>query len=532
MLVITDAKTAWGTDKAKVVTLDLTEVGYQGSFSASLEPEVLSFLTRIRDILAEQGIKAYVVGGFVRDALLEREMDDFDIALPGDTLDIARKVATGLGGKYVLLDEVNKVARVVLAGKESAQWTFDFSAFEGGIEQDLGRRDFTIDAMAVELEKLVDNFPNVNLIDPFGGWGDLRNGVIRMVTETVFTSDAVRLLRGVRLAAELGFRIDETTETMVKRDAHLVSGVAGERVREELLRLLACPRTGRSLAYLDKLGLLTNLFPELLAAKGVEQPKEHFWDVFTHLLKTVEAVEFLLRQGTWEYDGESALAAAPWSPELAEHFDAEVSHGSTRRSLLKLAGLLHDVSKPETKTIEAGGRIRFLGHGKGGATVATRILERLRFSSREIKLIETEITHHLRPGQMSQNEPPTRRAIYRYFRDTGDAGVDILYLSLADHLATRGPNLDLANWRQHGELVAYVLSRRFQEEIRPPRLIDGNDLINIFGLSPGPEIGKILEVVKEVQASGEITTREGALTLARRLLTSMEAREKDGAEEE
>jgi poly(A) polymerase len=133
---------------------------------------------------------------------------------------------------------------------------------------------------------------------------------------------------------------------------------------------------------------------------------------------------------------------------------------------------------------------------------------------------------------MSQNEPPTRRAIYRYFRDTGDAGVDILYLSLADHLATRGPNLDLANWRQHGELVAYVLSRRFQEEIRPPRLIDGNDLINIFGLSPGPEIGKILEVVKEVQASGEITTREGALTLARRLLTSMEAREKDGAEEE
>jgi poly(A) polymerase len=421
---------------------------------------------------------------------------------------------------------------VVLVGKESTQLTFDFSAFDGGIEQDLGRRDFTIDAMAVELNQLVDNLPGVKLIDPFGGWDDLRNGIIRVVAETVFASDAVRLLRGVRLAAELGFRIDEATETLIKRDAYLVNGVAGERIREELLRLLARPGAGRSLDYLDKLGLLTSLFPELLAAKGVEQPKEHFWDVFTHLLRTVEAVEFLLRQGTWEYDGESALAAVPWSPELAEHFSTEVSHGSTRRSLLKLAGLLHDVSKPETKTIEAGGRMRFLGHGKGGATVAARILERLRFSSREIKLIETEVMHHLRPGQMSQDELPTRRAIYRYFRDTGDAGVDILYLSLADHLATRGPDLDLENWRQHGELVAYVLSRRFREEVRPLRLIDGNDLINVFGLSPGPEIGRILEVVKEAQASGEITAREEALNLAGRLLTSKEAGEIDNGEEE
>lgn len=498
-------------------------------FSSNLTGARVSLLlTRVSNFLAEQDIESYVVGGLVRDVLLGRDTADIDIAVASNALVVAPKVAAALGGKYVLLDRVNKVGRVVLvdngAPSTETQWELDFSTFKGSIEQDLARRDFTIDAMALDLKQLGEDFSDVQLIDPFNGVDDLRHGVIRVVAETAFESDAARLLRAVRLAAELGFSIDKKTEALLRHYSYLIASVAGERVRDELLRLLAVSSAGQFLSYLDELGLLTAVFPELAETKGVEQPKEHCWNVFEHSLKTVIAVDFLLRQGAWEYADGKVLAAVPWSAVLAQHFDQEVSSGSTRRLLLKLAALLHDLGKPQTKAMDAG-RIRFLGHAKEGAAIAANMLERLRFSGKEVKLVETVVMHHLRPGQMSQNELPSHRAIYRYFRDTGEAGIDILFLSLADHLATRGLHLNLSHWQEHAQVVEYVLSQHFKQEsiARPPKLVDGHDLINIFGMSPGPEIRDILEAVHEAQASGELTTRQEALAYARdRLLSKAE----------
>ncbi|MFC2041178.1 CCA tRNA nucleotidyltransferase [Chloroflexota bacterium] len=497
--------------------MSLAGAEVKDSFSTLIEPETLLLLTGVNDLLAGQGIESYVVGGLVRDVLLRRDTADIDIAVDSDALEVARGVAATLGGKYVLLDRVNRVGRVVLAdeGETSTrkQRELDLSTFSGSIEQDLSRRDFTIDAMAVSLSRLAKGFTDVQLIDPFHGQDDLYQRVVRVVSDTAFESDGVRLLRAVRLAAELGFNIDKKTESLIQRHSHLIASVPGERVRDELLRLLTVSDAGQLLGYVDKLGLLTAVFPELAGTKGIEQPKEHFWDVFEHSLKTVTAVDFLLRRGAWEYASDEVLAAVPWSETLVQHFDQEVSYGSTRRTLLKLAGLLHDVAKPQTKTIEAGGRARFLGHAREGAAIAANVLQRLRFSIREVKLVEALVTHHLRPVQMSQNALPTRRAVYRYFRDTADASLDVLFLSLADHLATRGPHLDLPNWKEHVRVVEYVLSQRFQEEsiVHPPKLVDGHDLINIFGMRPGPEIGEVLEALREAQASGEITTREAAL---------------------
>ena len=506
-------------------------------------------LTRVSNFLTEQGIQSYLIGGFVRDLLLARDTADIDIAVAADALEIAPKVAAALGGKYVLLDEVNGVGRVVLVNQEDTstrgKWELDFSTLKGSIEKDLAQRDFTIDAMAIDLEEIVshplppsegrdlekrDKVPLgfTVLIDPFKGWDDIQKGVIRVVTETAFPSDPVRLLRAVRLAAELDFTVDTETETLIRRYCQLITGVAGERVREELLLLLAMPQAGQLLAYLDELGLLTAVIPELAQAKGVQQPRVHFWDVFDHSIKTVIAVDFLLGQGTWEYAGEEVLAAVPWSDALSQHFDRGVSSGSTRRSTLKLAALLHDVAKPQTKAVDESGRARFLGHAKEGAAIAVSILERLRFSAKEIKQVEVMVRHHLRPTQLSQYEVPSRRAIYRYFRDAGEAGVDILFLSLADHLATRGQHLDMAEWQEHAQMVEYVLARHFEEESLtvPPKLIDGHDLINVFGLSPGPEIGQILEVVREAQAAGEVTTRQEALAYIEHLLTSPPSKNK------
>ena len=267
--------------------------------------------------------------------------------------------------------------------------------------------------------------------------------------------------------------------------------------------------------------MLTALIPELIPARGVSQPKIHVWDVFEHSMQTVSAVEFLLRERTWEYAGEDVLTPVPWSERLSRHFYQEISSGSTRRSLLKLAALLHDIAKPQTRTIDEDGRARFLGHPQEGADTAAAILERLRFSTREIRLVELMVRHHLRPTQMSQEGLPSRRAIYRYFRDTDEAGIDIFFLCLADHLATRGSYLDPAQWQEHAQMVEYVLTRHSEEESlsAPPKLIDGHDIIRIFGLSPGPRIGELLESLREAQAAGEVTTREEALGCIKDLIT-------------
>jgi len=486
-------------------------------------PRERLLLSKVSKLLAEQGIKSYLVGGFVRDVLLRRDTVDIDIALAADALEVAPGIATAFGGKYVLLDEVNRVGRVILAidGETKGQWKLDFTTLEVNIEQDLARRDFTIDAMAVDLGELVEDYTAIQLIDPFHGWSDLEQGIICAVTDTAFELDPARLLRAAGLASELGFSIDNETECLIRRHCHLIANVAGERIREEMLLLLAIPQS-KFLPYLDELGLLTAMIPELNQTKGVNQPKEHFWDVFDHSVETVVAVDFVLRQGGWEYANDEVLAVVPWSAVLANHFELEVSSGSPRRSLLKLAALLHDIAKPQTKTIDEGGRIRFLGHAKEGAAIAVNILERLRFSGKEVRLVEIMVRHHLRPGQMGHNELPSRRAIYRYFRDTGEAGIDILFLNLADHLATRGPQLNLAQWQEHAQMVEYILSQRFQEEslVTPPKLIDGHDLIKSFGMSPGPEIGQLLEAVREAQAAGELTTRQEALAYIRERLTT------------
>jgi poly(A) polymerase len=173
-----------------------------------------------------------------------------------------------------------------------------------------------------------------------------------------------------------------------------------------------------------------------------------------------------------------------------------------------------------TKSIDDTGRARFLGHTKQGAAMAANILERLRFSNREIKIVESLVYHHLRPVQMTNEEFPTQRAIYRYFRDTGETGIDILLLALADYLASRGPLASIEEWKKHCQLIQYILAEhdRQQTKILPVKLIHGHDIMDTFGLAPGPLVGKLLDVVNEAYASGELSTREEALALIRREL--------------
>ena len=521
--------------------------------SSTKSGNLAATLAKISDLLDIQNKQGYIVGGFIRDWLLERKTNDIDIAVSGDAVTTAREIAGETGGKFVLLDDINQVARVVVIEDKQTtgtsqnqephgeEWHFDFSPFTGDIEMDLARRDFTINAMALELSQFITastatkmssrkslslatkKQSSLKLIDPFSGGEDLRDKILRGVSEQIFEVDPARLLRAVRLSAELDFTIEPDTESLIRRYSQAITEVPGERIREELLRLLALPRATYYLRYLDKLGLLLALIPELADSKGVEQPTTHFWDVFDHSLQTVATIEFLIRESDWEFSNEAMLSTAPWSDMIDRHLSLEVSSGSNHKVLLKLAGLLHDIAKPMTKSIDDTGRARFLGHTKQGAAMTANILERLRFSNREIKVVESLVYHHLRPVQMANEEFPSQRAIYRYFRDTGDAGIDILVLALADFLASRGPLVSMEAWEKHCQLINHILEEhdKQQTKILPVKLIDGHDIMDTLGLAPGPLVGKLLAIVNEAHASGELRTREEALALVCRELSTV-----------
>ena len=491
-----------------------------GSISA-LSPLLLDPLVHtLGKYFASQGVEAYLVGGAIRDALLGRPTNDVDLAVAGDARPIGSRLASMLRGRLVPLDEARQIVRVVVPGPEGASF-LDLKSLGNGILDDLRQRDFTVDAMALPLAGEPSGWSQGMVVDPFGGMQDLRAGVIRCVALSVFRADPARLLRGPRLAAQLGFDIDVDTERQIRNDAHLVATVAAERVRDEFLKLLAQPDATASLRKLDGLGLLGQVIPELEEARGVSQPKEHYWDVFYHMVETPGQVE---RVALEKRPGEGfAEDMVPRFDAMREHFGEEFSDGHTRLTLVKLAGLLHDIAKPATRTVEPSGRIRFLDHHTQGAETSARALKRLRLSRRGVEHVRLMVQHHLRPGQLAhRDELPTPRAVYRYYRDVGGAAIDTLYLNMADYLAARGQNLGRQEWSERCRVIEHILTRGGEQQAPEslPKLVTGHDIMDSLSLDPGPRIGELLDIVSEAQATGEVSTHEEALQLVKANLDS------------
>ena len=495
-----------------------------------------SVIDRLTTFFAVRKLDAYVVGGAVRDRLLGRATDkDVDLAVAGDAVAVAQELAVELGGSLAPLSVPRGMMRVVWAPEDGSETglTIDLSGFSEGIEKDLGRRDFSVNAMAVALPALRQaqddggsNFGEA-VIDPHGGRGDLMRKTLRALHSGVFKDDPGRLLRAVRLAGELGLRIEPDTVRLLMANSHLLPKVAPDRVREEFLRLLALNGAMGRIQTLDYLGMLQHIVPELMEAKGVDQPRAHYWDVWGHSLHTVEAAEGV----TGGHQNSPVFSCVPWTPESEAYFAEVVSDGHTRRTILKLAALFHDIAKPRTKTLEPDGRTRFFGHSEKGAVMAEERLRSLRLSSRGVSMVSRMVEHHLRPAGMSpasdgnRGEWPTNRAIYRYFRDVGDVALDTLYLCLADYLGAKGPELAHPEWLDHARMISHVLDTGSQEpvSVATPRLVNGRDLMSRFGLPPGPHIGSLLATIEEARAAGEIETQEQALELAAVILNNRES---------
>lgn len=433
-------------------------------------------------------------------------------------------LATHLGGTFIPLSPARGVARVVVPAAGQTPLTVDISGYTGTIEEDLARRDFTINAFAAPLTQWISGPGPEHILDPFNGIEDLARKRVKAVSPQVFRDDPGRLLRAVRLASRLRFLLDPETAQLIRTDAPGIARVSPERLRDELLAILAGDGARGQLEVLDRLDLLCRIIPELASTKGVDQPNAHYWDVWGHLLHTVEYAERI----TQGHQNSPVYTVVPWTSESDEHFSQEVSDGHTRRTILKLAALFHDIAKPQTKAQDETGRTRFLGHSEMGAEMAAARLTQLRLSSRGIDMVAKMVEQHLRPGNMRQGvEWPTNRAIYRYFRDLGDVAVDTLYLAMADYLAAKGPELDSDDWNTHVRMIGHILHSGTQQSPpdKPDRLVTGLDLMQELNLLPGPLIGDLLEKISESRAVGEITTREEALSLATGILRSQRQQE-------
>ncbi len=482
-------------------------------------------------ISAAAGQPVALVGGAVRDAMLGRESHDLDFVLERDARAVGKKVANALGGGFYMLDAARDTARVILSAADGGRLFLDFATYRGDcLDADLRDRDFTINAMALDLA-------SETLVDPTGGAEDLRLRRLRLCSPRGLVSDPARVLRAVRFALRLNLKILPETSAALREAAGLLERISPERRRDELFRILEGGRVDSAMRLLDHFGALPGVLPELQGLKGVEQSAPHIYDVWEHTLSVARELETVLAVLVDEDAGGAAdihastllLFLRPYRAQLREHMRALLSAGRTPRGLLFLAALYHDISKPEKRTVEVSGRVRFLEHEHAGARVVEERARALALSTPEVQRVTGVVNHHMRVHHLAAAPlPPTRRAVYRFFKATGAAGPEIVLLSLADVLGTYGPTL--GQQTLENELIAARtlldgLWQTPQEVVRPQRLLNGSDLQKIFRLQPGREIGQLLEEMEEAQAVGDITGREEALRFVENRLKQMKLRE-------
>jgi poly(A) polymerase/tRNA nucleotidyltransferase (CCA-adding enzyme) len=441
-----------------------------------------------------------LVGGIVRDARLERRPDgggaDVDVTVTRDALAIGRRVADRLGGAFVPLDDERGAARVLVPGAR-----LDLTDLRAPtLAADLALRDFTVNALAVPLADLLAR-GRARIIDPTGGLDDLAARRLRPPHPRVLTDDPLRALRGVRFEGELGLALTPSAVRAIRAVAPALPRVSPERVRDEILAMLRLPRTARAFRRLDALSLLTVVFPEIEPMRRTSQPAPHRFTVLEHSLRAVAGADRVLAD---------LGALAPYGDELETHVRETVGGGIDRRQVLKLAALLHDVSKPETRR-RVRGRVRFFEHDTIGAARARAIGERLRLPERATALLERLVRHHLRTMHLGQTGEVTRRARYRFFRDLMEDARDLLLLTLVDAAAVTGAS-PRATWRR-ARLVRDLLGgwSEEQEVAQAPPLLRGEDVMRRFELTPGPAVGELLRRAREAQDLGLVRTRDEAL---------------------
>lgn len=411
---------------------------------------------------------AYLVGGYLRDLLSGEISPDRDIAIKCDNLaKLTKKIADELNGSFVELDPVNEIYRVV-----SGEDYIDFAKLlNNNLDDDIKRRDFTINAIMYDIN-------NEKFVDITGGKKDFEEKIIRTYKISNLSDDPLRTLRAIRFQAKFGFRIDDEIVNFIKENNSLILNVAPERVHQELIKTFEGKFLINALFSMDETGLLDVIFPFFKDIKKIPSNSHHHLDLFHHLIETTKNIRIN-------------------KPEL------------------KLAAFIHDLAKPDCWTIEPEtGRHRFIGHDELGAKKVVPFLKKLKFSNKEIEYISKMVQFHIYPSALMKDENVTERAIIRFIRKIGDDTLDLLELARADRLSARGPavsdemiEVNLSNLEKLKEKY-FEISPKLKEM---PKLVDGNEIMQILNLKPSPKLKEIIDEIKELQLEGKINNKEEAI---------------------
>ncbi len=464
-------------------------------------PDVLSreeLAGRVCAAAAELGLEGgWLVGGGVRDLLLERPVLDWDVLVEGDPGAAARALANRAGGAPFPLSERHGAWRVVDGGR-----TVDFTGLAGTLEQDLRRRDFTLNAVAARLD-------DGGLVDPTGGLADLAEGVVRPVSDRIFRDDPLRLLRLPRIAAELEFEVSEEAASLAARDAASASQAAGERQLAELSRILAVRDPANALKLADRLGVLRVVLPEVTRLKGIDQNLYHHLDVFEHTVHVVDSTADVADHPEHYFP---APAVEPLRQALAMPVDATID----QRGALRWAALFHDAAKPQTRTVTAEGAVKFFGHDVQGARIAREVLGRLHASQALRRFCEVLVREHLRLGFLIRQRPLDARVVHRYANATRPYVYASIVLSLGDRFATRGELTRLRGLRRHQALAQELAVAYAAYAARPLEpVIRGDNLARRLGIQPGPVLGELIAAIEEEQAAGAVESPDDAVAFGR-----------------
>ncbi|MEW6096590.1 MAG: HD domain-containing protein [bacterium] len=461
----------------------------------------------LRDLALNTNVQLYLVGGCIRDYLLKRRCNDYDFAIKGDALAFAQQVAKELKGTFVLLEEERGTARVIYQSKNQTI-NLDFNNLKGkDIHADLEMRDFTINAIAIDLSS-----PNIEFIDHKNGLKDIEAKFIRIISNKVFEDDPLRMLRAVRLSSELGFEIEKGTwETIVKLKG-LISQVSAERVTNEIYLILVAKNSSFFIAQLDKLGLLEQIIPEITPLKKLKQDGYHHLPVWEHSLATLTQLEGIVSN--------LEKLFPKWHTKIRRYLNQSICGEHNRLVNLKFISLLHDIGKFGTMRQEFSGRIRFIEHEVLGSEISSKIANRLKLSTKEKKLMTLIIRHHMRPGFLVEVPTITNKALYRFFRDTNQEGVSVLLLALADRYATLGPNVSPEDIHRYYQIISFIIDKFYSPTptIIPPKILKGGEIMAHFGLKSGPIIGELLKAVEEEFVDKKVKNKEDALEFIATLL--------------
>jgi poly(A) polymerase len=475
-------------------------------------------LQAVRTALAGQS--AWLVGGAIRDRMLDRPTADLDVVVEGDPAQAARAIARAArrAACFALSEEFGAWR---VSARDSS-WQVDVEPLRGGsLPADLALRDFTVNAIA---EPLAGGEP----IDPLGGLQDLAARRLRTAGSEAFVDDPLRVLRLVRVAVELGLEPEPETLRRARAQAPALVRCSPERVFMELRRIVAADAALAGLALMSELGASAVVLPELEALRGIEQNRFHHADVHEHTLEVLAGSIALERFAAGEggeledrLRDELAEALGEHRAAVAELLSQPLADGLTRAHALRWGALLHDAAKPLTRGTLPGGRVTFIGHDERGAQLAREVLGRLRASERLRAHVAALARHHLRLGFLVHEPQPLARAtVFSYLRATDPVEVDVTLLSIADRLATRGDRAQRAI-AAHVRLAQAMLgdALRWRAQGPPQPLLRGDELVRELQIPAGPRLGGLLEQLAQAQYAGEVATREQALAHARELIS-------------